>query len=148
MALSRRKFLGAALTAGASGFIVDGAASSAAASPDLLVLESDQIQLTISRETGCIAKLESKDHAWQLDGAGMRLHVPAPEHRFHYLTEHHAGKPHIELDGKQAIITWTGFESQRMGKLEIEVKETVRLEGAAVHFSYVIRNGSQAVIES
>ena len=95
-----------------------------------------------------MAKLESKDQAWKMQGAGMRLHVPAPEHRFHYLNERHAGTPRIESDGAQATITWAGFESDRMGKLDIEVKQSVRLEGAGVHFSYEIRNGSQAVIES
>jgi len=149
MAISRRKFLGTALTASASGLIVNAAsASAAAATPDLLVLENDHLAVAIDRETGCIAKLESKDQAWKMQGAGMRLHVPAPEHRFHYLTERHAGKPRIESDSTHATITWTGFESDRMGKLDIEVKESVRLEGAGVHFSYEIRNGSQAVIES
>jgi hypothetical protein len=147
MAISRRKFLGSALTAGASGLIAN-ATTARAAAPDLLMLESEHLTVAIDRETGCVAKLESKDQAWKMQGAGMRLHVPAPEHRFHYLTERHAGKPRIEADGTGAIITWTGFESDRMGKLDIEVKETVRLEGAAVHFSYEIRNGSPAVIES
>ena len=149
MTLSRRKFLGTALTAGASGLIVNAASASAAApAPDLLVLENDHWLLAIDRETGCVARLESKDQAWKMQGAGMRLHVPAPEHRFHYLTERHAGRPRMEPDGAHATMTWSGFESERMGKLDIEVKETVRLEGAGVHFSYEIRNGSQAVIES
>ncbi len=149
MTLSRRKFMGKALTAGVSGFIVNGTPSvAAAASADLLVLGNEHLLVTISRETGCVLKVESKDQVWNLEGAGMRLHVPAPEHRFHYLTENHAGKPRIESDDKQAVLTWTGFESQRMGKLDIEVKETVRLQDAGLHFSYEIRNGSQAVIES
>ena len=104
--------------------------------------------VAIDRHTGCIDKLESKDGAWKLRGAGMRLHVPAPEHRFHYLTERHAAKPVIESDTNHATITWTGFESDRMGKLDIEVKESVQLAGGGVHFSYQIRNGSPAVIES
>ncbi len=88
MTLSRRKFLGTALTAGASGLMVNAATASAAIStPDLLVLENEYLTVAIDRETGCIAKLESKDQAWKMQGAGMRLHVPAPEHRFHYLTE-------------------------------------------------------------
>lgn len=149
MSLSRRKFLGTALTVSASGLMVDSVTSHAATAPgELFVLESDHLVVTLSRETGCVAKLESKDHAWHLEGAGMRLHVPAPEHRFHYLTERHAAKPRIEADNKQAVVTWVGFESQRMGKLDIEVKETIRLEGAGIHFSYEIRNGSNAVIES
>jgi hypothetical protein len=118
MALSRRKFLGTALTVSASGLIVDCAATRATAETrDLLVLDSEHVVVTLSRETGCVVKLGSKDQAWNLEGAGMRLHVPAPEHRFHYLTERHAGKPRIEADNKQAIITWMGFESPRMGKL-------------------------------
>ncbi len=149
MALSRRKFLGKALTAGASGLIANAtAASAAAASPDLLLLESEHWLVAIDRKTGCVERLESKDQAWKMQGAGMRLHVPAPDHRFHFLTERHAGKPRIESDGTQATMTWTGFESDRMGKLDIEVAETVRLEGSGVHFSYEIRNGSPAVIES
>ncbi len=149
MPLSRRKFLGTALTAGASGLIVNAATPSAtAAPPDFLVLENDRLTVAIDRETGCIARLESKDQAWKMQGAGMRLHVPAPEHRFHYLTERQAGKPRIDSDATHATITWNGFESDRMGKLDIEVKESVQLDGAAVHFSYEIRNGSQAVIES
>ncbi len=124
MNLSRRKFLGTALTASASGLIVNATTASAAATtPDLLVLENDRLTVAIDRETGCVAKLESKDQAWKMQGAGMRLHVPAPEHRFHYLTERHAGKPRIESDGTHATITWAGFESDRMGKLDIEVKE-------------------------
>ena len=149
MTLSRRKFLGTALTAGASGLIVNATVASAAtATPDLLVLENDHWLVAIDRETGCVARLESKDQAWKMQGAGMRLHVPAPEHRFHFFTERHTGKPRIESDGAHATINWTGFSSDRMGKLDIEVTETVRLKGAAVHFSYQIRNGSEAVIES
>jgi len=149
MPLSRRKFLGTALTAGASGLIAHASAPAAAENaPDLLVLENDRIIVAIDRHTGCIDKLESKDGAWKLRGAGMRLHVPAPEHRFHYLTERHAAKPVIESDTNHATITWTGFESDRMGKLDIEVKESVQLVGGGVHFSYQIRNGSPAVIES
>jgi hypothetical protein len=120
----------------------------AADARDLLVLESDALLVTIDRATGCVDRMESKDHAWQMRGGGMRLHVPAPDHRFHYLSEHHAGEPHINSDGTQATITWSGFESERMGKLDISVTETVRLVGKGVSFSYEIRNGSPAVIES
>jgi hypothetical protein len=74
--------------------------------------------------------------------------VPAPEHRLHYLTERHAGKPRIETNGKRATITWSGFESDRMGSLDIVVIESVRFEGKGVRFSNEIRNGSDAVIES
>src|SRR5215469_1957259 len=149
MTISRRRFLGTAFTAGATGFIVNGETSATAATAhDLLVLESDAILAAINRMTGCVDRVESKDHAWQMRGGGMRLHVPAPDHRFHYLSEHHAAKPHIDSDGTRATITWSGFESDRMGKLDIEVKETIRLTGNAAQFSYEIRNGSPAVIES
>jgi hypothetical protein len=148
MTYSRRKFLGAALTASASGLIAHAATQAAATEPDLLGLESDSLLISINRQNGCIHRIESKDDAWKLEEAGMRLHVPAPEHRFHFLTEKQAGAPHIESDGSQATITWTGFESDRLGKLDIEVKQSVRLVGAGVQFSYEIRNGSSAVIES
>ena len=149
MTISRRRFLGTALTAGATGLIVNGKTTAAAAAArDLLVLESDAILVAIDRVAGCVDRVESKDNAWQMQGGGMRLHVPAPDHRFHYLSEHHAAKPHIDSDSTQATITWSGFESERMGKLDIDVKETVRLVGNAVCFSYEIRNGSPAVIES
>jgi hypothetical protein len=147
MTFSRRKFLGTALTAGASGLLVQASAQTTPA-PDLLLLESDALLVAINRNTGCIDRIESKDHAWKLRGAGMRLHVPAPDHRFHYLSESHSAKPRIDADNKQATITWAGFNSDRMGKLDIEVRQTVRLESAGVHFSYEIRNGSPAVIES
>ena len=148
MTFSRRKFLGTALTAGASGLIPRAAAQTATSGPDILTLESDSLLVAIDRKTGCIDRIESKDGAWKLRGAGMRLQVPAPDHRFHYLTQSHTGAPRIESDGKQATITWAGFASDRMGKLDIEVKQTVQLIGAGVHFSYEIRNGSPAVIES
>lgn len=149
MALSRRKFLGRALTAGASGLIVNPASATAVpAAADPLTLESEGLRATIDRATGCIAQIESKDGAWKLQGAGMRLHVPAPEHRFHYLSEQQTGKPRIDADGSEATITWSGFHSERMGDLDIEVKQGVRLDGPAVSFSYQIRNGSAAVIES
>ena len=149
MDLSRRKFLGTALSAGASGLMVNVTSPSAAAAPpDLLILENEHLIVAINRETGCVDRLESKEQAWKLQGGGLRLHVPAPDHRFHYLTEHHASKPLIESDATHATITWASFKSDRMGTLDIEVKESVRLEGAGVHFSYEIRNGSPAVIES
>lgn len=148
MTISRRKFLGAALTAGAGELLAHGAERDGSAAPDLLHLENDSLLVAIDRTTGCLARIESKDQAWKLGGAGMRLHVPAPEHRFHYLTEKHTGKPRIEADATQARMTWAGFESERMGKLDIEVRQTVRLEGAGVRFSHEIRNGSHAAIES
>jgi hypothetical protein len=149
MALSRRRFLGTALTAGASGLIANPAsAREASAALDLLTLENESLRATIDRATGCVAAIESKDGAWKLQGAGMRLHVPAPEHRFHYLSEQNAGKPRIDADGQQATITWSGFHSERMGALDIEVEQRVRLDGPAASFSYEIRNGSAAVIES
>lgn len=149
MELSRRKFLGTALTATASGLVAHASPTrTGETAPDLLRLENDRMFVAIDRRTGCIVRLESKDNAWKLQGAGMRLHVPAPEHRFHYLTEHHAASPRIEVDGNEATITWTGFESDRMGKLDIEVKQSIRLAASGVQFNYQIRNGSQAVIES
>jgi len=148
MSFSRRKFLGTALTAGATGIIAHAAAPSAAPAPDLLVLETPSLLVAIDRNSGCLHRLESKDGAWRLQGAGMRLHVPAPDHRFHYLNETHAAKPQIESDNQQATITWTGFTSDRMGKLDIELRQTIRLEDSAIHFSYQIRNASPAVIES
>ena len=48
----------------------------------------------------------------------------------------------------KALVTWAGFESDRMGKLDIEVKQSIQLIGNSVHFRYEIRNGSQATIES
>jgi Domain of unknown function (DUF6259) len=146
MSLSRRKFIGTALTAGATGLLANPAAP--AVEPDLLTLENDHWLIAIDRATGCVSSLDSRDKSWTLHGAGLRLHVPAPEHRFHYLTEHHTGSPHIESDSKNASINWSGFTSDRMGKLDIEVRQSIRLEGAAIHFSYEIRNGSAAVIES
>ena len=149
MTISRRKFLGTALTAGASGLVARAASPGvAAAAPDLLILEDDSLSISINRENGCVNKLESKDQAWQLQGVGMRLHVPAPDHRLNYLSERNTGKPRIESDGKQATIAWAGFESDRMGNLDIEVKQSVRLSGSGIHFNYEIRNGSHAVIES
>jgi hypothetical protein len=151
MAVSRRKFLGTALTAsvsGATGLIASPAAGAAASAPDLLTLENDHLLVTIDRATGCVDRLETRDGAWKMQGAGMRLHVPGPDHRFHYLTEHHAAKPRIESGGGKAEITWTGFTSDRMGPLDIEVRQSIRLESAAIHFSYEIYNSSAAVIES
>ena len=147
MAFSRRRFISTALTAGATGLIGNPGVAAAAA-PDLLLLENDHVRIAIDRRTGCVESLESQDQSWKLGGGGLRLHVPAPEHRFHYLTEEHTARPRIESDANQATILWTGFASDRMGKLDIDVTETVRLEGQGVRFSYKIRNGSQAVIES
>jgi hypothetical protein len=148
MTFSRRKFLGTALTASVSGLIAPASAQTAAAGPDLLNLESDSLLVSIDRKTGCIDRIRSKDGAWKLQGAGMRLHVPAPDHRFHFLTERHSKPSSIERAIKHATITWSGFESDRMGKLDIEVKQSIELVGAAVHFSYEIRNGSPAIVES
>src|ERR1035437_631275 len=144
MTYSRRKFLGTALSAGASRLIAHASAQSAAAGPDLFYLESDSLIISIDRKSGCVNRIESKDGAWKLQGAGMRIHVPAPEHRFHYVTERHAGAPRIESDGRQAAIMWMGFESERMGKLDIEIRQSIRLVGAGAGFSYGIRKGSPA----
>lgn len=148
MAVTRRKFIGTSMVAGAAGLITQATPSYAAPAPELLVLESEQLRISIDRNTGCVQEIVSVDEAWKLQGAGMRLHVPAPEHRFHYLTEQNASKPHIESDSRQATLTWSGFKSNRMGMLDIEVKQSIRLVDGGVHFSYEIRNGSSAAIES
>src|SRR6185437_10042392 len=148
MAVTRRKFIGASMVAGATGLITHASPSDAAPIPDLLVLESEQLRISIDRNTGCVRELASKDRKWTLQGAGMRLHVPAPEHRFHYLSEQNASKPHIQSDGRHATLTWSGFKSDRMGMLDIEVKQSIQLVDGGVQFSYEIRNGSSAVIES
>ena len=121
MTISRRRFIGTALTAGATGLVAKGAMPEG--NGDLLLLESHAMRLAIDRATGCLNRIESKDGAWRMRGGGMRLHVPAPDHRFHYLSEHHAAKPHIESDGTEATIRWSGFASERMGKLDIDVRE-------------------------
>lgn len=144
MPISRREFLGTALAASASGLV----ASAATPATGSLVLQNDQLLVAIDRQTGCVEKLESKDGAWRMRGAGMRLHVPAPEHRFNFVTESNAGAPTIDVDGNEATVTWHGFENERLGHLDIEVKESIRLTGPGAEFSYEIRNDSQAVIES
>ena len=78
----------------------------------------------------------------------MRLHVPAPEHRYNFVTESNTGRPVIDSGGNQVTITWSKFENGRWGKLDIEVKESIRLSGTGVEFSYEIHNHSKAVIES
>jgi hypothetical protein len=149
LTISRRKFFGAALTAGATGLIANADVPRPIDStPDLLTIENEHILVAIDRNTGCVDRIESKGGAWKIRGAGMRLHVPAPEHRYHYLTERHTPKPRIKSDSKQATIFWAGFESERLGKLDIDVTETIRLDGAGIHFSYEIRNDSKAAVES
>jgi hypothetical protein len=149
MTVSRRQFLGAALAAGATELIASPApARAAGASADLVTLHNEFLLVTIDRLTGCVRQLESKDGAWKMQGAGMRMHVPAPDYRFHYLTEAQTGKPQVETDGNQAAIIWSGFTSDRMGQLDIEVREVVRLVEKGVHFRYTIRNRSRATIES
>jgi hypothetical protein len=148
MAVTRRKFIGTSMVACAAGLISQASPSSAARAADLLVLESEQLRVTIDRNTGCVQEIVSMDKAWKLQGAGLRLHVPAPEHRFHYLTEHNASRPHIDSDSRHATLTWNGFKSDRMGTLDIEVNQSIQLVEGGIHFSYEIRNGSSAVIES
>jgi hypothetical protein len=148
MAVTRRKFIGTSIIAGAAGLITQPSPSSAANINDTLILESAQLRVSIDRNTGCVQQIVSRDKAWQLRGAGLRLHVPAPQHRFHYLTEQNATPPHIESDGLHAMLTWSGFKSDRMGALDIEVKQSIQLLDGGVHFRYEIRNGSSAVIES
>ena len=149
MPISRRGFLGTALAASASG-LVTGAAAPAATptAAGRLVLENEHLLVVIDRETGCVENLESKDGAWKMRGGGMRLHVPAPQHRFNFVTESNAGRPAIDQQDSLATITWRGFENDRLGNLEIEVKQTIRLVGARIEFSYQIHNNSSAVIES
>ncbi|MFP5208976.1 MAG: DUF6259 domain-containing protein [Acidobacteriota bacterium] len=149
MPSSRREFLGSALAASASGLVANAATPAAAqVAAGRLVLQNEHLLVVVDRETGCVEKLESKDGAWKMRGEGMRLHVPDPEHRYNFVTERNAVRPTIDVDGNQATITWRGFQNERMGKLDIEVKESIRLSGARVEFSYEIQNNSQAVIES
>ena len=103
ISFSRRKFLGTSLTAGAAGLLGNIASpSSADTSPDMVILQNDQIRVSILSESGCVQELATKDGAWKLQGAGLRLHVPAPDHRFHYLSERSTNKPLIEADDKQS----------------------------------------------
>lgn len=146
MPLSRRRFLGTAIAASATGLIRRSAAAPAASGP--IVLENANLLVALDGETGCLTRLESKDGAWKMQGGGMRLHVPTPENRFRFLTQQHSARPHIEADATHALISWNGFESAQTGKLDIQVTQTVRLAGPRVEFSYQIRNGSSAVIES
>lgn len=149
MRFSRRKFLGATLAAGAAELIGSRARGDVSSTGrSLLALENEQVLVRIDRATGCVEKLECKDGTWSMQGAGMRLHVPAPEHRFHFLTENNFGQPKIAVDERQATVTWNGFKSPRMGQLDIKVKQSIRLIGPRVEFSYEIRNGSTATIES
>jgi hypothetical protein len=149
MPISRREFLGTTLAASASG-LVAGATTPAAAQTagGRIVLQNDNLQVAIDRETGCVERIESKDGAWRMRGGGMRLHVPAPQHRFNFVTESNTGRPAIDLNDNQVTIRWRGFDNERLGKLDIEVKEAIRLDEKRVEFSYEINNNSHAVIES
>lgn len=149
MPLSRRSFLSTALTASASGIVAASAAPrAAAAEPDLLTLENQHWTVVLDRLTGCITTLENRTQGWKFRGAGLRLHVPATDHRFHYLSEKQASAPRIDAGNDHVSITWVGFTSERMGKLDIEVRQSIRLDGPAIQFSYEIYNSSPAVIES
>ena len=149
MTISRRQFLGTALTASASGLLLNTAEPTMSAeTSDRVSITNDHLLIEVNCATGCLNRFESKHHGWTLKGAGMRLHVPAPNHRYHFLNEKSTGRPVIESNGNDLAITWHGFQSERLGLLDIEIKQSIRLEKAGVHFNYNIRNGSGHEIES
>lgn len=101
MSILRRKFLGSALTASAAAGVLlhAGEEPAVAETPNLLAIENDDLAIAIDRRTGCLDRLESKDGSWKLKGGGMRLHVPVPDHRYHYLTDQPGGGGRKMLKG-------------------------------------------------
>ncbi len=70
MAISRRTFLGTTLAASATGVLgtVPRMKAEATAS-DLLVLENDQVSISLDRRTGCVESLVAIQQNWKLRGA-------------------------------------------------------------------------------
>jgi hypothetical protein len=150
MPISRRGFLSKALQATTSATLLTTLPYKAQAqTPDHLTLENEHTHITLDRNTGTIVTLQTKDGAWNLQGNGLRLHVPAPEHRLNYLTERNAPSPTIVSTTPNSVtITWLSFTSDRLGKLDIQLIQTIQLHGPAIHFAYTIHNATPYTIES
>ena len=149
MGVDRRTFIGASMALAATRLDARTIGASS-----LVTLENARLRIDFDRARGTILGIIDKQSGWrvrgQRDAAALRLHVPLPERRAHFLTEADAKRVRVEpsADGTAVRLTWSAFESPIAGALPITVAATARLVAAGLEFVVETDNPSAHPVES
>jgi hypothetical protein len=114
-----------------------------------IVLENTYERIAFDEQSGAIVEFTNKATGWHLQGPpqlgeSFRLFVPTPERSYNPVlgARNHLASFHRSPDGTSVELVWSGLDSEYLGKLDIELRGTVRLEGSTVAFSMDVVNHS------
>lgn len=120
----------------------------------MLKLESGSLLLNFSEENGALTLLESKKTGWTIErrpelGLSWRLLVPVnDELRNNPVYGEKQTPDSIELMEDRIRFVWKGVESERAGRLDIDVELEVRVEGEQAVWYMTVHNHSPYIVES
>lgn len=121
---------------------------------DCLHLADQGIRLAIDRRTGAIARLESTETGWRVQGrpelaAGFRLLIPLPGRRNNLAYGEHQEPPEVQqVAGSEIVLSWRQVRSRHGGRHPIGVTQRIRVGQRRAIFETTIDNRSEHVVEN
>lgn len=116
-----------------------------------IVLDNGRIRIEIERDHGCIVRFAHRPLEIELVGEprlaeSFRLLVPLPSWRGHYIMGKTQPLADARVEGDSCRLVWRGLQSSQ-GHFDIEVTQTIRLEGDDATFTMEIENHAPFEVE-
>lgn len=118
-------------------------------------LENTNLRLTFSGENGSLIQATAVKTVWEILsrphlGLSFRLLVPLPERRNNQVYGEKQQHVSIQIgeDGKSAVFSWDGLESEYGGFLDIKLQLTVKMTEDKAIFSARVENHSPYTVEN
>jgi len=152
--LSRRQLVqgAAAVSAISLGIPRETAARARDAVP--IVLEDAFVRIAFDPATGAITNLIDKKHAWTIhkgrQSSALRVHLPLPDRRVHFLTEADAVhiRHHVGTSANSLEFVWQGFRTASGTLYDLTLRGNVQLAGGELIFTLTVDNASGFTVES
>lgn len=116
-----------------------------------IVLDNGRVRIEVEREHGCIVRFAHQQLGIEVVretrlAENFRLLVPLESWRGHYIWGKHQPLTDAEVDDHTCRLIWRGLQSTQ-GHFDIEVTQTIRLEGDDVTFGMEVENRSSHTVE-
>src|SRR5258708_7125888 len=116
-----------------------------------ILLDNGQVLVEIERQNGRLIRFEHKPLSIRLVqeprlAENFRLMLPLPNLRAHYVYGKDQPLSDVQASEHTCILTWNGLRSEH-GYFDIQVEQTIILEGDDVTFSMKVVNNTPYIVE-